>query len=339
MKRVAYIFAICVFVIITAACGTTMVNTPQAKVQFSQNDSRIHYPIVISNYDSKINKVNIVFNKAPQRVFAHHQNSIETLLALGLEDRIVACAGDIPPVFKSDAYEYREGFKKANYIGPRNPPIEDMLVMNLDLIIGWHSTFSEKTLGTTDFWQARNVNTYMAESTNAILPRKTIDDECSYILHIGKIFDREEKANAIVREMQKEMQQIAALTVEQQKPKVMVIELMKNTITVYGENQLAGNMVTRLGAELLDSGNRVNYEELINLNPDVVFIAFMGDDGQKYVDQFLQTEALASVTCVKNKRAYAIPLTYMLASATRTLDGIRVFAKGLYPALYMEKKE
>lgn len=334
MRKSIFVFVLLIGALLSSACGTTDKNTLQLDSNFTAVDSSAHYPVTISNYNSKKEKADFTFKKAPERVFALHQNSIETLLALGLEDHIIACAGDIPPIFKSDDYQYREGFKKANYISNKNPPLEDLLIMNPDFILGWYSTFTEKTLGTTDFWKERGVNTYIAENSNDVLLKRTVEVEYKYILDIGKIFNRQEKAAAIVKEMEDEIQNIAKLAVKKKKLKTMIIELEHNNISVYGENQLAGDMVTRLGAELIDCGNHVNYEELIKLDPEVVFIAYMGDDGQKYVDQFLKTESLASLSCVKNKRVYAIPLTYMYASATRTLDGIRIFARGLYPELY-----
>lgn len=333
MKKVVLIVVLFIGAILSCSCGIKGNTTLDVGNNIESKNPNTHYPVRITNYNSQKEKVTITFYKAPERVFALHQNSIETLLALGLADRMVACAGDIPPIFKSDNYEYSEGFRKANYLGDKNPSIEDLLVMKLDFILGWHSTFSEKGVGTTDFWQERAVPTYIAENSNTIVEKRTVDIEWNYILDMGKIFDREEKAMEIVKQMEEEITKIAKLATDKKPQKTMVIELNNNKITVYGENQLAGDMITRLGGELLQCGAQVNYEELINLDPEVVFIVYMGDDGQKNVDKFLETESLASISCVKNKRVYAIPLTYMYASATKTLAGIRVFAKGLYPEL------
>jgi len=315
--------------VVCAACGTTLKDAVQPGLQ-SNGD---YYPVAVDNYNSNKERIEISFQHAPQRVYALHQNSIETLLALGLEDRIVGCAGDIPPTFKNADYKYREGFSKANYSDTRNPSLEDVLILKPDLILGWHSTFLEKSLGTTNFWRERSVATYMAATSNGILAKKTVEDEYRYILDMGKIFNRQQEAAAIVKAMEDQFKFISVQTAQKTRPKTMVIEMINHRITVYGNNQLAGNMLTRLGADVIDSGATVSYEELIALNPDVLFIAYMGDDGQKYVDQLLQSEALASLACVQNRRVYSIPLTCMYASATQTLDGIRIFTAGLYPNL------
>lgn len=315
--------------IVCAACGTTVKDAVQPGLQSSDG----YYPVAVDNYNSNKERITVSFQHAPQRVYALHQNSIETLLALGLADRIVGCAGDIPPTFKKADYQYREGFSKANYSDKPRPSLEDVLILKPDLILGWHSTFTEKWLGTTDFWHERGVATYMAATSNDILAKRTVEDEYRYILEVGKIFNRQQEATVIVKAMEDQFKLISAQTAQRKRQKTIVIEMINHRISVYGSNELAGDILTRLGADLIDCGATVSYEELIALNPDVLFIAYMGDDGQKYVNQLLQSEALASLACVQNRRVYAIPLTCIYAGATQTLAGIRIFAAGLYPDL------
>ena len=48
------------------------------------------------------------------------------------------------------------------------------------------------------------------------------------------------------------------------------------------------------------------------------------------VNKILNNPAFASLSAVKNKRVYAIPLGDMYSSGIRTIDGINPFANGLY---------
>ena len=77
----------------------------------SSSDSN-HYPITITTYNYKKEPIELTFEKAPEKVVAVYQNSIETLLALGLEDKIVAAAGLDHDVKD----EYKEAFSKINYL-------------------------------------------------------------------------------------------------------------------------------------------------------------------------------------------------------------------------------
>lgn len=291
------------------------------------------YPVTIHTYTSQKVPYELVVPTAPRRVVAIHQNSIETLFALGVGERIVACAGDIPPDFYSETYPYRAAFQAANYVGDKLPAVEAVLALQPDLIIGWHSTFSEKSLKPTDFWQQRGVGTYIAANSNAILPEQTIAVEEAYIRDLGRIFQRESEAAALIQAMEEEIGGVVRQTTGRAAPRVVVLEWNNQALTVYGKHQLAGDMVRRLGGVLLDPGRQISYEELLLLNPDVVFLAYMGRDGTEKVQQFLATEGLGRLACIQNRRVYAIPLTYMYASATRTTAGLKVLAAGMYPDL------
>ena len=51
------------------------------------------YPVEITTYNYSGDEVKTTYEKAPEKVLAVYQGSIETMLELGLEDRLVAAAG------------------------------------------------------------------------------------------------------------------------------------------------------------------------------------------------------------------------------------------------------
>lgn len=51
------------------------------------------YPLTITTYDYEGNEIETVYEKAPEKVVAIYQGSVETMLALGLEDHLAATAG------------------------------------------------------------------------------------------------------------------------------------------------------------------------------------------------------------------------------------------------------
>ena len=50
--------------------------------------------------------------------------------------------------------------------------------------------------------------------------------------------------------------------------------------------------------------------------------------------KLLEDPAFAELRAVKNQRVYTVMLGDMYASTVRSIDGIRAFAAGMYPALY-----
>ncbi len=294
-----------------------------------------HYPVVIQTYNYAKEPIEVTFNKAPERVFAVYQDSIETLLALGLEDKIIASAGldqDVKP-------DYQQAFEKINYLTEFSPDKESVVMMEPDFILSWYSYFSDKKLGDVDYWHERNIGTYMMMNSGAA-PSRTLENEYTDILNLGKIFDVEEKAESIVAEMKAEVQNIvdsASNMVE--KPSVLVMEVEKDGVRVYGENTLGGDMVKALGANLVVAPeNQMSSEALIEANPDVIFTVYFGSsssvaDAEAAVDSLMSEPKYASLSAVKNNRVYAISLGEMYCSGTRTLDGIKKLAEGIYPDL------
>lgn len=303
------------------------------------------YPLTITTYGSDGTELTTTYEKAPEKVLAVYQGSIETLLALGLEDHIVAAAGldnEVPD-------EQKAAFSKLNYLDEFTPSLETVTMLEPDMIFSWGSLFGEKTLGDAAGWVEKGTNTYMNSNTHPkngdVSYNKTLENEYTDILNMGKIFDVQDQAEAIVNEMKDTIDSVKEKTESiEEKPSVLILESGKNGFTNYNPTSLGGDMVTQLGGVLANpDGGSLGKEDVIAANPDVIFVVYMpysGDDPeqlkQEKLNVILEDEAYASLDAVKNGRVVPIMLSEMYASATRTKDGIVTFAKGLYPDLTLE---
>lgn len=273
----------------------------------------------------------------PQRVIAVWQNSVETLLALGLQDRIVAAIG--VPNEQCIKEEYREDYRNLPVVSTKSLDCETMLMLEPDFILAWESTFTDKVIRTTQFWRKRHVNTYIAASSQPTKKEHKIEDEYNYILDLGKIFLKEERAEQIVNEMKTEIRLIQEKTQGTHKPTALIMEFAGNQVTTYGKDTLAGDILSKVNGELLPAERKIGFEQLIELNPDVIFLIVSEEyygNNQFLVDKIIKNVALQGVKAVQNKRIYVVPLYCMYNSAVRTIDGIQLFAKGLHPQLYKE---
>jgi iron complex transport system substrate-binding protein len=296
-----------------------------------KDNENSHYPVTIRTYNYEKNPVEITFEKAPEKVIAVYQNSIETLLALGLEDKIVAASGLDHDVKD----EYKDAFKDIKYYD-NSLTKEEVLGINPDLILSWYSLFAEKNLGNVEFWHERNINTYMAQNSGVKKP-DTLENEYEDILNIGKIFDVEEKANEIVDNMKKEIEEAKKFSKDNPSVKTVILELgSDNMYRIYGEQSIGGNIATLVGADLVarENGN-IGAEDLVNLNPEVIFTVYYGDaiDEKESIDSIMNNPSLSSISAVKNNRVHPIMLSEVYASGIRTLDGIISISNGLYPDL------
>lgn len=313
---------------------TTAPSNEPTEVSTTENEAA-YYPVTVTTHNYAKEPVEITFEKAPEKVLAVYQNSIETLLALGLEERIVAAAGldhDVKP-------EYAEAFSKVNYMTEFAPDKESVLMLEPDFILSWYSYFGEKKLGDVRFFHEREINTYMMQNSGAAAER-VLENEYTDILTIGKIFNVEDKAEAIVSEMKEKVNTIALEAQKiQTKPRVLVMEFEKEGVRVYGENTLGGDMVNQLGAELVIAPeNTMSSEEFIASNPDVIFTVYFGSsssiaDADAAVDKIMNEPKYQSLSAVQNNSVYAISLGEMYCSGVRTLDGIIRLAQGIYPEM------
>ena len=293
-----------------------------------------HYPVTITNYDYEGNPVEYTYEKAPERVICVYQGCVETMIALGLEVHVLASYG----LDNEVKDEWKAGFAKMHYDeSVFAPDKETVTLLEPDMIFSWDSYFGEKQLGDVYEWNQKGVATYISANSGAAKTR-TLENEYSDILNIGKIFDVEDKAEALVDRMKEQVADALAAVEGQQAVRVAVLEPISGKITNYAANSLAGDMVVQLGGELVKpEGNEMGKEDLVVCDPDVIFVVYMArTEGveEEMRAKVVDDPAFAELNAVKNGRVYTIMLGDMYASTVRSIDGIRTFAAGMYPALY-----
>ena len=338
--KVFYLLLICLVFLLTACSPIVKVQDENARRPgTAEQEDAAYTPVTIENINEKGDPIAQVYERPPERVVAVWQNSIETLLALGVGDRIIAGMG--VPNAKYIRPEYRAAYEAIPYTSLENLDVETILMMQPDLIVGWASTFSPKVLRSTTFWAGRGVHTYIAPASARMTKTKTIAQECEDIRNLGRIFGREDRAETLIGEMQHEISFVAEKTAHREKrPRALVIELMGKEIRTYGKDTLAGDMLRALGAEhLAADGTSLSMEEMIELNPDAIFLVVIENDygnEDAILARLYENPALSSLVCVKERRIYTAPLYAVYSAGIRTYDGITIFAHGLYPEIYGE---
>lgn len=325
--------------LLTAGCApATGTSAPSPAPATAEIAADGHYPVTVTNYNYLGDEVSYTYEEAPQRVVAVYQGSIETMIALGLEDHVIASYGldnEVKP-------EWQEGFAAMNYREDVfAPDKETMTLLEPDMILSWGSLFSEKNLGDVTGWNSKGVATYINTNTRGGGRPRTLENEYTDILNLGRIFDVEDRAEALVEEMRTAITATLTAVERQDSPRVAVVEPIGGGMTNYGADSLAGDMVVQLGGTLVKpEGGEMSKEELVQANPDVIFVIYMaysGDDPETVVADQLGAitgdPALASLTAVAADRVKPVMLGDVYAAGPRTVDGIRTIAAGMYPDL------
>lgn len=347
-KAISLLMALVLVLGLTACAGKeapveTQQPTPSEPVQPTapadtaaptEEPEKSHYPVTITTYDYEGNEIETTYDKAPEKVLCVYQGTIETMIALGLEDHVIASYGLDNPV----KAEWEAGLAKMNYNEEVfAPDKETVLVMEPDMIFSWGSIFSEKKLGDQTEWIANGTNTYISTNTRRGGSR-VLENEYTDLINIGRIFNVEDKTQAIVDEMKNEIAGVLEQTKGQAAPRVAVIEFLGDQISNYGASQLGGDMVRQLGGELAEpEASAIGKEDLLTLDPDVIFVVYMArtegvEDEMRA--KLLDDPAFAELRAVQDGRVCTIMLGDMYASTVRSIDGIRTFAAGMYPELY-----
>lgn len=336
MKRRTFLAALAAMALTVQLAGCAAGTTPPASSVVPQTSApeNSHYPVTITNYNYAGEPVTYTYTQAPQRVVAVYQGSIESMIALGLEDHAVASYG----LDNEVKAEWQEGFAQMNYQDDVfAPDKETVTLLQPDLILSWGSLFSEKNLGDTAAWNAKGVGTYMNSNTCPGGSR-TLENEYTDLLNLGKIFDVEDRAEALVAEMRQEIESTLQAVEGRPAVRTAVVEPIGGTVTNYGANTLAGDMVTQLGGQLVQpEGSEMSKEALVTADPEVIFVVYMaysGEDPETVMASQLaaitEDPALASLSAVQNGRVYPVMLGDIYAAGPRTVDGIRTIAAGLY---------
>lgn len=179
------------------------------------------------------------------------------------------------------------------------------------------------------------------EAANQIEKNHTLSEEYEYILQIGEIVNREERAKQLVQSLEQQVNQGRELGLSQgKKPLALIVELEGKDLRLYNETTLAGNIIEQVGGELLlPQEERTGYEELITLNPDVLFVVIVESEyknADKIVARLYNNPALQSLTSVKNHSIKILPLYAVYSPGIRVKDGIQIIVDGLYPELAKE---
>ncbi|MFV0529798.1 MAG: ABC transporter substrate-binding protein [Lachnospiraceae bacterium] len=318
---------------------STQEATETTAAEESESDS--HYPVEVTTYNYAGEEITLTFTKAPERVVAVYQGCIETMIALGLEDHVIASYGLDNEVKE----EWQSGFENMKYDDSVfAPDKETVLALEPDMIFSWGSLFADDKLGDSSYWIEQGVNPYINSNTNNSGADRTLENEYTDILNLGKIFDVEDKAQSIVDEMKASIETVTEQTAGGETQTVAVLEYIGDSLRNYGASSLVGDMVTQLGGELaITESTDIGKEDLIAADPDVIFVVYMaysGDDpAQVKEDTFnaiAQDSTLSSLAAITNDRVYSVMLGDTYASAVRTGDGIDTIAAGLYPDLTLE---
>ena len=267
-------------------------------------------------FDDGTYKKEVVVKKAPKKAVTLSQFMTETLLALGLEDKMIGTALMTGEILS----EYKEAYDKIPVLEMgegHSVSKEAFIAMEADFVSGWEQSISEESTGSLEELQEREVTPFVSNGLSNTATIETVYDDFRLL---GKIFDVSERAEEIVLQMQETIKPIVEKTKDipdDKRLKVLIYDSGESEAFVGGAG-LPTDLIKLAGGKNIFSDLDVDYglvsfESILDRNPDVIVVTdyLSGLPAEKKIENFKKIPGMSELNAVKNNRIYIVNLVEM----------------------------
>jgi len=289
------------------------------------------YPLTIHSCNREV-----TFKEAPKHAVSHDINMTQMMLALGLKSKMAGYSG--VSGWKSVTPEMQSLLDGLPELAAKYPSVETLLNANVDFFFaGWDYGMRVGGDLTPQTLQPLGINVYeLTESCAFVMkrPAATLDDTYNDLRNLGKIFDVQDRANALIADMQSQVAEIRK-DLPAEKPRVFLYDSGEDRAMTSGRLGMPQALIDAAGGRnVLDdveaSWTRVNWETVVERNPQVIVIVDYSEitAGQK-IEFLLKNKALQSVDAIKNQRFIVIPYVQATPGIDNVL-AVETLAKGFH---------
>lgn len=209
------------------------------------------------------------------------------------------------------SYELPKSVKNATKVGnPMSPDLEIIKSLNPTCVV------SVDTLG-SDFEKKFTENNIPSKFVNL----SNVDGLKKTILELGKEFDKKEKADEIIEELEKKEKELT-LNNKKNDEEVLILFGAPGSVMVSTDLSYVGNLVKIAGGNNIfesetSSFMQVNMEEIIKRNPDKILIMThaVPEEAKKTVEEEFAKESWKQLDAIKNNKVYYLENGYFGMSA------------------------
>ena len=315
----------------TSAPATTAATSTDATTTAAVTPTATVYPVTIDNCGEQV-----TYDAAPEKVITADTSMAETLVALGVSDRIVATYFD----FANSGIEpaNRQVLDTLNVIGADGyPSREQVVALDPDFVYAFgESDFDREGSPTRDDLAAAGAAIYVAEAYGCGDDTGTVTSSFGEILDLGIIFDRQTEAEAIVAGFQMRLDAVAAKVSDAPKPQAIfwdAYDFENVRLLPFGGYQDA---ITQAGGEVLFSdvtdASPVSKEQIATSDVSVVFALDYGADTTTPLLPDM-TDLIANTPAGASGGLGVVPVTNYPVFL-HGVDLVEEIAKALHPDLF-----
>ena len=290
-----------------------------------------HYPLTIQSCNREV-----TFQQAPKHAVSHDINMTQMMLALGLKPQMAGYSGVSGwKAVTPDMQTLLDGLPE---LAAKYPSVETLLNANVDFFFaGWDYGMRVGGDLTPQTLQPLGINVYeLTESCAFVMKRSpaTLEDTYNDLRNLGRIFDVQDRANALIGAMQARVAEIRQ-GLPAEKPRVFLYDSGEDRAMTSGRLGMPQALIDAAGGRnVLDdveaSWTRVNWETVVERNPQVIVIV---DYSEITADQkirfLLNNKALQSVDAIKHQHFIVIPYVQATPGIDNVL-AVATLAKGFH---------
>lgn len=290
-----------------------------------------HYPLTLNSCNREV-----TFKQAPQHALSHDINMTQMMLALGLKSRMVGYSG--VSGWKAVTPQMSTLLDGLPELAAKYPSVETLLNANVDfLFAGWDYGMRVGGDLTPQTLAPLGINVYeLTESCAFVMkrPAASLEDTYNDLRNLGKIFDVQDRANALIAQMQEQVAKVRQ-DLPQDPPRVFLYDSGEDRAMTSGRLGMPQALIDAAGGRnILDdveaSWTRINWETVVERNPQVIVIVDYSEVTAEQKQQFLlNKQALQGVDAIKNRRFIVIPYVQATPGIDNVL-AVETLAKGFH---------
>lgn len=275
----------------------------------AQADATV-YPVTVKSCDRAV-----TFDAAPRRAVSNDVNLTQMMVALGLQPNMVGYSGVTG--WNKPTPDLLHKLGNLPELASKYPSLETLLNANADFYFaGWNYGMRVGGDVTPQSLAPLGIKAYeLTESCAQIMSRNeaTLEDVYNDLLNLGRIFDVQDRAQALVAQMQSRVKAVQTQVAGKPVSRVFLYDSGEDRPMTAGRLAIPQALISAAGGRnVMDnvsaSWTHVNWESVVASNPEVIVIVDYGDVSATQKQYFLEHDpALQSIDAIRNRRYVVLP--------------------------------
>ncbi len=279
----------------------------------------------------------VTFDTVPERAISNDVNLTEMMLVLGLTDRMVGYTGISG--WKTLDEDMRAGVEALPELSSKYPSKEVLVGADADFFFaGWNYGMKVGGEVTPETLEPFGIKVYeLTESCAHIMAteKSSLDDMYTDLLNLGRIFDVEDRAQALVDGYKADLAAVTAGLDAADPPRVFVYDSGEDAPFTAGRYAMPTALIEAAGGRnIMDDFEKswatVTWEEVVERNPEIIVIVNYGTVTAAEKRAFMMSNpAFANLDAVRNDRF--VTLQYVEATpGPRNIKAVKTLANAFW---------